>query len=823
MLTGGNSAKVVLFETIVQSPAVKSKNDSTASFNPASRTCSGVYCHEKVGATPAWNSGAALPCNACHGSSADPGGAPTGDSHVLHGYSCTTCHAATTANGTTIANTALHVNGRPDVAQGPGATFTYASGGTCSNISCHFGASATWGTKQSGHLATLGTGEVLVFAQANTDHGANFTIPENCASCHSPSLVAQHAGKCEICHAGTNPASGLIGSWSKGCSAGACHSTIHDGGLGADHFMMWQNSSAACDRCHDGVGGFPGSGDNCSRCHNPGLTAAAVGDHQPPTTTSDAASTYVGAGTIHLAATDAGTSGVSVTWFSLDGHEWTLGTDVVFGAPTTGSRPHTLQFYSVDHALNAEVVKTVAFTVQALADGTPPSTTSSFNPANGAVFTASQPVVLTASDNASGVKATYYRIDAGAFIQGASFTVTDGLHTFSYYSVDNANNTETTHVSNSFRVDTIAPATTSTAVNGSAYTGPQTFTLSASDAGSGVASTWYKLDGAVFTQGTSISVPAPASGSASHTLSWYSLDVAGNQEVTRSVTFTVQLPVADSTAPTTTSSFNPAAGAVFNANRQVTLLATDNAGGSGVRATYYRIDGGAYVQSTSFTVTEGVHTFSYYSVDNANNTETAHVSNSFRVDMIAPVTTSTATNGMAYTGPQTFTLAATDTNGSGVASTWYTLDGGALTSGTVISIAAPASGSASHTITWYSVDLAGNQEATRSVTFAIAAPVTGGTTHISFRTSCDVYGNGWYGVTWQIRNAVGTVIEEFWNDDCGHPSSAMWADYDVPSGAAYELYGEFWDMDVDAAVDSATRAVSPAEASPDATIEWWFH
>ena len=54
-----------------------------------------------------------------------------------------------------------------------------------------------------------------------------------------------------------------------------------------------------------------------------------------------------------------------------------------------------------------------------------------------------------------------------------------------------------------------------------------------------------------------------------------------------------------------------------------------------------------------------------------------------------------------------------------------------LTRGTSISIAAPASGSASHTISWYSVDLAGNQEATKLATFTVAAPVTGRTTHIS--------------------------------------------------------------------------------------------
>ena len=736
MLSGGTTAKVVLFESNL-APALKSKNASTASFTGG--TCSGVYCHGNVTATPAWNSGSALACNGCHGTSTANGlpdyasGSPKANSHPLHGsYACSNCHVGTTTTGTTIANTALHVNGRYDLAPGPGVSFTYtfaSTGGTCSNISCHFGGTATWGP-EAGHLATLGSGEVMVFELANGDHGDNHTINQSCATCHYPSLVTQHASRCAICHEGANPAGDLIGTWNKSCSTGACHPSIHVG-LGSDHHGVYWNSSASCDLCHDTSGSeFPGPGDNCTRCHSPSSTVA------------------------------------------------------------TG-------------------------------DTTPPATTSNVNPAAGAVLRATL-VTLSATDAGSGVRATYYRIDSGAFTQGTSFAVPDGIHTFSYYSVDNADNTETVHVSNSFRVDTIAPVTTSTAANGATYTGAQTFSLSASDAGSGVASTWYRIDAGAWAAGTSVAVSAPASGSVSRSLSWYSLDVAGNQEATKSVTFNVQAssPPADTTPPTTTSSFNPAAGANFRSNQPVTLTATD--GGTGVKSTHYRIDSGTYVQGTSFLVTEGLHTFSYYSVDNANNTETAHVSNSFRVDTVAPVTTSTATNGASYTGAQTFTFSAADTAGSGVASTWYQLDAGVWTVGTSVAVSAPASGSASHTLSWYSLDIAGNPEVTRSATFTVAAPVTGGTTHISFRTNCNGY-NGWYGVTWQVRDAVGTVLEEFYNDDCGHPSTAMWADYDMPSGVAYELWGEFWDPEANVALESASRTVTPAEAAPGATIEWWFN
>ena len=373
LLTGGTTAKVVLFESNL-APALKSKNAPAASFSAG--TCSGVYCHGGVAATPTWNASTVLACNACHGTSADPSGAPAGDSHVLHGYSCATCHSGTTTNGTTIANTALHVNGRPDVAQGSGVTFTYSGDGSCSNISCHFGGSATWGTTTSGHLATLGSGSIVVFPLGSDHDVTPLSVTESCTTCHATSLVTQHASKCEICHQGENPAAPLIGTWDKTCTASGCHAQVHSSGPAINHDGMYWNSSESCNLCHDTSGGYPGPGDNCSRCHDPSYTAASVGDHQPPTTTSNALATYVGAGSIHLTATDAGTSGVSVTWFLLDGSpRWTLGTDVGFAAPPSGSRSRTLQFYSVDHGRNAEAIKSVSFTVQAATPAAPSAPT----------------------------------------------------------------------------------------------------------------------------------------------------------------------------------------------------------------------------------------------------------------------------------------------------------------------------------------------------------------------------------------------------------------------------------------------------------------
>jgi predicted CXXCH cytochrome family protein len=697
----------------------------------------------------------------------------------------------------------------------------------CNKCHSHNNATSSFSASMPDHKATLGSGDVLMFTADSSHDVTPLSISENCTLCHYESLVQQHNGNCELCHSGANPpANAVIGNWNKSCQQASCHPSIHTAMRG-DHNGLYWNSSASCDLCHDTSGGYPGPGDNCVRCHNPNLTVSAVGDHQPPTTTSNAQSAYVGNSSIHLTAAEQGSSGVSITWYSLDGKRWTMGTDIFVSAPASGIKAHTLQFYSTDHAMNIETVKSFAFTVAAVSDTTPPTTTSSFNPAANVLFKSSQPVTLTASDSGSGVKATYYRIDSGAFAQGTAFSVSgDGLHTFSYYSVDNANNTEATHVSNQFRIDTVAPVTANNAVTGASYSGARTFTLTAADSGSGVASTWYKLDSGVFTSGTSVTVSAPATGSISHTISWYSLDNAGNQETTKSVTFTVAAVVADTTQPTTISSFIPAANAVFKSNQPVTLTASDS--GSGVKATYYRIDSGAFTQGTTFTVSgDGLHTFSYYSVDNANNSEATHVSNQFRIDTIAPATTSSAVNGTIYNGAQTITLTSTD-SGSGVAGTWYKLDSGVFTTGTSVTVAAPATGSVAHTINWYSIDNAGNQEATKAVTFTVAAVVaSGGTTTVSFQTNASF--GGWSYVTWEVHDADGNVVNDvngepcsWWNDDPGHPAS-MWKDFVVPAGVNYTLYGAWGPMPDGPDADTGSREVTAAEAAPGATIIWqWY-
>ena len=79
-------------------------------------------------------------------------------------------------------------------------------------------------------------------------------------------------------------------------------------------------------------------------------------------------------------------------------------------------------------------------------DTTPPITTMIINGTLGDNnwYVSDVNVTLDATDDESGVKETYYKLDDDEWnVYNGTFTVsTDGVHTIYYYSIDNANNTE---------------------------------------------------------------------------------------------------------------------------------------------------------------------------------------------------------------------------------------------------------------------------------------------------------------------------------------------------------------------------------------------
>ncbi len=154
--------------------------------------------------------------------------------------------------------------------------------------------------------------------------------------------------------------------------------------------------------------------------------ASTIVDMSAPTTTM----TLSGNGpvTIHLASIDL-RSGLDHIEFSLDGTTWAeWNQDVTISSEGT----HNLSYRATDNVGNLEETHVATFMV----DHTSPVTSYSIDN--------SSSITLTARDSTSGINRTYYRVDGGEWSTYASpLPVRDAGHQLlEYYSVDNANNSE---------------------------------------------------------------------------------------------------------------------------------------------------------------------------------------------------------------------------------------------------------------------------------------------------------------------------------------------------------------------------------------------
>jgi hypothetical protein len=181
----------------------------------------------------------------------------------------------------------------------------------------------------------------------------------------------------------------------------------------------------------------------------------------------------------------------------------------------------------------------------------------------------------------------------------------------------------------------------------------------------------------------------------------------------RTVAFTVLAPPAPDTTPPVTT-ISGVSGSWVSTDVVFSLVASDVTSPLGI-STYYGLNAPAatlYVSPVTVSA-EGTTTIAYYSVDASGNAETPK-SATARIDKTAPSTTDD--HAASYVGTATVKLAASDAL-SGLASTRYALDGVA---GTGTSIATTVTGS--HTLAYSSADVAGNREATHTITFAVIAP-----------------------------------------------------------------------------------------------------
>ncbi len=348
-----------------------------------------------------------------------------------------------------------------------------------------------------------------------------------------------------------------------------------------------------------------------------------------------------------------------------------------------------------------------------LIDRTPPATTASQSGTSGQAgwFRSAVGVALSAADDLSGVTSTFYRIDGGAWLEYVGpFTVDgDGIHTVEYHSTDVAGNAEDVK-SVDIRIDTMAPKT-SFSLDGTLgengwYTSTVAVTLTASDATSGVTSVAYRIGGGAQQEYTN---PFIVDGDGTHTVEYFSTDIAGNTEAVRSLDVKI-----DTTPPTLFISFPAAEAFLVESDVEVTWATADTS--SGIDHFEVVLDGGTPVvlpaTATSHTLTDvadGAHTIAVKAFDVAGNLRPESVR--VTVDTTLPTLsiTSPVSGSIRTSSSVEVTWAAADAT-SGIDHFEVVLDGGTpvvlpatATSHTFTGVADGA-----HTVAVTAFDVAGN-------------------------------------------------------------------------------------------------------------------
>ncbi len=312
------------------------------------------------------------------------------------------------------------------------------------------------------------------------------------------------------------------------------------------------------------------------------------------------------------------------------------GINSISGLTVSTQGTHQLFLWLEDAAGNVDFQNHSATAEEAFKwDADPPTTTISHvegTPECGDWYTSTVTITLTCEDNASGCASSYYCIGSGSWQSGTSFLIdTEGIITFSYYSVDVAGNSEPPQTSQ-VKIDSVPPTTSKPSYTGFLghdgwYTSTVSVALTAVDATSGVSETYHQVDDGAFLLGNLFDVATDGV----HVIRYYSVDFACNQEAVQTATLQI-----DKTYPTTTYELEglPGGDGWFVASPvTVTLSASDVVTGvqtSGVEGLHYRIDGGPWQQysgtTVSFTVetpleSEYVHVIKFSATDRAGNVE----------------------------------------------------------------------------------------------------------------------------------------------------------------------------------------------------------
>jgi hypothetical protein len=255
-----------------------------------------------------------------------------------------------------------------------------------------------------------------------------------------------------------------------------------------------------------------------------------------------------------------------------------------------------------------------------------------------------------------------------------------------------------------------APVTVDSGIDTNWHNTPVTLTLNCSDTfSSGCKKTYYTTDGTTPTTSSLFGNSFTLSADGIHTVKYFSVDNAGNEEGVQTALNTVKI---DSVAPVTVDS-----GIDTNwHNTPVTVTLTcDDSSASGCGTTYYTTNGSTpttlSASGNSFTLNaDGVYTINYFSVDNAGNAESVKTAtNTVKIDTVIPVITLLGDASVVMNAGQTYTDAGATANDVAV---------GDITSSIVKVSTVNTSVVGVYTVTYNVADSAGNNavEVSRTVT-----------------------------------------------------------------------------------------------------------
>ncbi|NLE21231.1 MAG: hypothetical protein GX624_00390 [Actinobacteria bacterium] len=321
---------------------------------------------------------------------------------------------------------------------------------------------------------------------------------------------------------------------------------------------------------------------------------------------------------------------------------------------------------------------------------------------------------------ASGVERVEYSLAPPAWnTYTAPFTVGDeGTHLLSLRAIDLAGNVSLPGML-AIKIDKTAPVTTAVDVPESWSKESVVFTLAGQDPApapsittSGVASTQYRPQ--CTTDWLTYVAPFAVSVEGETVFEFRSTDNAGNVETPKTVAVRV-----DKTAPVTEVSGVPSGWT----NDTVSAVFQASDAHSGTAATYHKLGGGTWFPGDSVQIDgEGETQLSWYSQDNAGNTETPKTV-TVKVDKTAPVTEVSGVPSGWTNGTVSASLQAADAL-SGLASTQYRLQGAAGWTTYAAPFEVSAEGETLYEVR--STDNAGNTETPKTVAVKVdkTAPVT---------------------------------------------------------------------------------------------------